>query len=881
MKKRLLLNTALLLILTIACNAAPVSLETAKKVALNYFSYHSTRAASSSKVSIIKDGNEALIYLFTFEPAGFVMVAADDAIIPVLGYSTDNTFDVEHLPANAAWWFNSYKSQIKSIVNSRIDNSATKLEWEQIQKKQMVQSRGSVAPLLSTTWDQGQYYNTSCPADVAAVNSDGHVYTGCVATAMAQIMRYYSYPTTGSGSHSYTHPTYGSLSADYSATTYNWAGMPYDVSTSNDEVAKLMFHCGVAVDMNYGVAGSGAHSSDVPNALKTYFSYSPTAELKHMSDFSAAGWSGLLKAELDASRVIYYSGDDGEAGHAFVCDGYDATNKFHFNWGWSGAYNGYFAIGSLNPGGSSFNQGNDAIVRIRPTSNAPIANFTASTVFPEVGGAISFTDKSTNNPTSWLWTFEGGSPSTSTDQNPQNITYATAGSYVVTLTVSNASGSDIKTMPKFILVGGSTDAWIRQNTGFSAASRGIDQIKIVSPNVVWAKAYDGTTPANYIREFTRTTDGGITWTPGTISFTGSENFGVSNIFPLSDLVCYACMFPISGTGGKIVKTIDGGLTWIEQSSATFTDSWANFVHFFNENDGVAMGDPVAGEFFIITTADGGATWIQVAVDKIPNCTTNEAGVSNMYTAVDNTIWFSSSNGRVYKSIDKGANWTVATTGLTKVLSLSFKDATTGFASLGASPYTLKKTVDGGSTWSTVIPTGFYTKAPQLAFLKGTDAIWIDASVGPGHGSSFSINDCASFNNIDTGKVQYTELAFLDKETGWAGSFNASATEGGIYKWNYNWLITTDVAPIVATEEKMRIYPNPSNGQLFVDLVNSNKKPSSIVVYSMVGSKVREIKPSEEVGPFSINLTGLKTGIYILSIMQDGKVISTQRVSIME
>lgn len=848
---------------------------------MNYFSYHSSRAASSSKVSVIKDGNEALIYLFTFEPTGFVMVAADDAVIPVLGYSADNTFDVDHLPTNAAWWLNSYKTQIKSIVSLRIDNSATKREWAQIQNNQVVQSRGSVAPLLSTTWDQGKYYNASCPADVAAVNSDGHVYTGCVATAMAQILKYYSYPTTGSGSHSYTHAKYGKLTADYGATTYDWAAMSSNVVLPNNEVAKLMLHCGIAVEMNYGVDGSGAQSGDVPGALTTYFGYSSTAELRHMSDFTASGWSELLKAELDASRVIYYSGDDGKEGHAFVCDGYDATNKFHFNWGWSGFYNGYFAIGSLNPGGSSFNQGNDAIVRIKPTSNAPIADFAVNNLIPDVGSSVNFTDKSTNNPTTWAWTFEGGSPSTSSEQNPQNITFANAGYFTVTLTVTNAFGSDIKTKSGYIQVGGASSAWVKQNTGFTTASRGIDEIKIVSSQVVWAKAYNEANPSETIKEFTRTTNGGATWTPGVISFTGSQNYGVSNISPLSDLVCYACMNPGSASGGLIVKTIDGGLTWTPQNSATFNGSWANFVHFFNENDGVAMGDPASTDFVIYTTADGGNQWNLVSSANLPDALVQETGVTGYFYAVGSTVWFSTTKGRVYKSTDKGLSWTVATTGLSGLSRLSFKDENTGFAVLTASPYTVKKTSNGGASWATVAPTGSYTKYPRLEFLKGTTSTWIDASANPDKGSVFSIDDCSSFRNIDAGKVKYTELAFYDKETGWAGGISASATEGGIYKWNYNWLAITDIAPIGATEEQVRIYPNPSNGQLFVDLLSSNKKPSSIVVYSMVGAKVREIKPSEEIGPFSINLTGLKTGIYILSIMQDGKVISTQRVSIIE
>jgi len=850
-------------------------------VALNYFTHQSSRAAfPSSNVDVFKDGETPLFYVFSFEPVGFVIVAADDAVTPVLGYSTESKFDFNSIPDNAKRWLLGYESQIKSIVNSRLDNSITKKEWTGIQTNRFSPNRGSVSPLTATNWSQGKYYNTACPSDDKAVNSDGHVYTGCVATAMAQIMKFHGYPVTGIGSHSYTHPTYGIQTANFGAATYNWVAMPLSVFSSSTEVAKLMYHCGVSVDMNYGVDGSGAQSSRVPTALVNYFGYSPTAEIKEMSDFTASGWIGLLKSELDGSRPMYYAGDDGESGHAFVCDGYDAANQFHFNWGWGGSANGYFAIGSLNPSlENTYNQGNEVVVRIKPMSDAPIADFTANTIYPEIGGSINFTDKSIQTPTSWMWTFEGGTPASSTEQNPQNVTYATAGAYLVSLKVSNASGNDIKTMSKYILVGGSSNAWIRQNTGFTTPSRGIDQIKIVSPLIVWARAYNYGSPDQYIREFTRTTDGGISWITGTISFTGSESYGVSNIFPLSDLVCYACMFPLEGTGGKIVKTIDGGIIWTEQSTATFPGSWADFVHFFNENDGVAMGDPVTTDFVIYTTSDGGVNWLPLVSANIPNCQSGEAGVTNMYTAVGNTIWFSSSKGRVFKSTDKGLNWTVASTGLAKLVSLSFKDANTGFAVLTTTPYTVKKTIDGGATWTTLTPAGFDEKYPHFKFLTGTAATWV--SLGPGSGSSFSLNDCATFTNIDTGSVRYTEVEFLDKETGWAGSVNFSSTDGGIYKWNYNWLITTDVEPIVAaTTEKMHIYPNPSNGQVFVDLVNA-ERPSSIAIYNMVGAKVRVIIPAEETGPYSVNMNGLRSGIYLVSAVKDGKVLSTQRVSIIE
>ena len=855
--------------------ANPVSQEYAQSIAVNFYRHNAPASISNYTVNnVILNQYEGITtwYVVTFQSGGFVMVAADDAVIPIIGYSYESSYANTDLPENISKWYNNYDKEIKYIIDSKLDNKETLKKWNAIANNEFTKSGNAVGQLCNTTWNQDCYYNASCPS--ASGGPCNHVYTGCVATALAQVMKKWNYPASGTGTHTYTDPTYGSQTANFGSTTYGWGSMPNNVSSANAAVATLMYHCGVGVNMTYGTSGSGAYTWDVPTALISYFNYQPTAEIVFKADFTAANWIALLKIELDASRPVLYSGDDGSEGHAFVCDGYDNSNNFHFNWGWSSMSDGYYAIGSLNPGGYTPNLDNAAVIRIRPLSSAPIANFGANTTTPAVGGTVTFTDYSTNSPTTWLWSFPGGNPATSTLQTPPAITYSTAGLYQVALTVSNGTDTDTKTRAGYINVGGTPSAWIKQNTGFTSVSRGIDQICIINPYIVWAKAYDGSGSNTNICEFTKTINGGSSWTPGTISFTGSTNYGVSNIFPLSDTVCYACMFPYptTGTGGKIVKTTNGGTTWTIQATATFTGSWADFVHFFNGNDGVAVGDPSGTDFVIYTTTNGGTNWTQTSAANIPNCSSGEAGITNLYDAVGNTIWFGTTMGRIYKSVDKGLNWTVATTGLgtAAVVMPVFKDALNGIVT-GTNNSTgayigMKKTTDGGTTWSTVTPTGFYVKNPHIDFIPGTASTWVDVAGGPGKGSSYSLNDCSSFLNIDTGSTQYESVTFYDINTGWAGGFNTSSTDGGIWKWaNPISVGITNVNPVA--ENNIQIFPNPNAGSFTIQMNAEEMETINIRVTNIMGELVYEEKGLNVNGQFTkqINLDHINNGIYFVNM----------------
>lgn len=228
-----------------------------------------------------------------------------------------------------------------------------------------------VAPLITAMWDQGCYYNAACPADTGGIC--GHVPSGCVATAMGMIMHYWGYPAQGTGTHSYTPDGYPTQTVNFGATTYDWTNMPDQLTVTSsqaeiDAVSTLLWHCGVAVDMVYGATSSSALDGGIPLAFSSYFGYCNGAYFLSKGD--NAEWLAQVKASLDRNRPLLYFGTDetGLGGHAFVCDGYDASDNLHFNWGWGGNGNGYFAVDAMNMNEFQFNNDIHALFGIVPQS---------------------------------------------------------------------------------------------------------------------------------------------------------------------------------------------------------------------------------------------------------------------------------------------------------------------------------------------------------------------------------------------------------------------------------------------------------------------------------------------------------------------------------
>ena len=308
-------------------------------------------------------------YVFSLQPKGFVIVAADERVEPILGYSYDNNFMAEGMPDNVRDWMDYYGKQIKAAVDNDWQPSAEITEkWTLLKLGQTIPTRSttSVSPLIQTTWNQNRYYNQLCPADASGPN--GHAYAGCAATAMAQIIRYWEWPDQGFNSYSYDHSLYGTLSVDFGSATYNYDNMPNSLNSSSattqiNEVAKLIYHCGVSIGMGYGTSSSSASPYFIPAALYDYFAYADNGIYVAKSDYSDNDWANMIRQELDNARPAYYVGWGNSGGHGFICDGYDNSGAFHFNWGWSGNYDGYYTLDNLTSYGS-YTDNQQAIIGI-------------------------------------------------------------------------------------------------------------------------------------------------------------------------------------------------------------------------------------------------------------------------------------------------------------------------------------------------------------------------------------------------------------------------------------------------------------------------------------------------------------------------------------
>ncbi len=368
----------LLLATAFAASANPVDLKTARQVGAKYLRANTTAKVANDKelqlaTTYRTESGVAAFYVFN-GPSCFVIVSADDCATPILGQSATHQFNVnDHAPALEEY-LQGFVKQIEIGINSGMPALDTVAhQWEIVQANGLVRddraTASAVAPLLTSKWGQGSngyWYNKFCPTDSQGPN--GHAITGCVATSMSQIMRYWRYPTSGTSSHSYTPNNYPSQPqyVNFANATYDYDNMPDELyttstTTQNNAIATLMWHCGVSVDMNYGPTSSGSHNNRADDAYETYFKYSSDLHYELKANYSDSDWLSMLKKDLNKGRPVQY----GSTTHSFICDGYNSNNELHFNWGWYGDSNDYYALGALNPGGD-YNGDNDAIFEIHP-----------------------------------------------------------------------------------------------------------------------------------------------------------------------------------------------------------------------------------------------------------------------------------------------------------------------------------------------------------------------------------------------------------------------------------------------------------------------------------------------------------------------------------
>ena len=373
----------------------------ARAVGLRFLNANTGQTRSIGELQMVKayrtTQNDTAFYIFN-TANGFVIVSADRCATPILGYSNEGPFNTNNVPVQMQGYLQGFVEQIAyGIGHPTMVDATTTQQWQEVRSSGYLnhtRSNDHVNPLITAMWDQGCYYNAKCPEDPNGY-CGGHVPTGCVATAMGMIMHYWGYPKQGNGSNSYQ-SVYGypDQSVNFGETVYDWANMPDTLNENStqseiDAVSRLLWHCGVSVYMIYEPNAASAYDKYVINALTHFFNYSDELTLQDKTyDYI---WTQQIKDNLDLGRPVYYSGNDanGGGGHAFVCDGYDENDLLHFNWGWGGSGNGYFASGSLNVGGYEYNYGNAAIFNIVPKCDGNSTFTVAVDVNQPVMGNIS------------------------------------------------------------------------------------------------------------------------------------------------------------------------------------------------------------------------------------------------------------------------------------------------------------------------------------------------------------------------------------------------------------------------------------------------------------------------------------------------------------
>ena len=373
--------------------AGPVDQQKAQKVGTRFLS---TTALSQKNadikldlVTMAVDRDATDYYVFNVSNGeGFVVIAGDDRVRPILAYSTTGKYNPNDVADGFQYTLNGFRNEIQYVREHNLTATPDIVaEWKSVSETGSLnrggQTRAVVEPLCHSIWNQNYPWNSQCPPCVDTLGNGGHVFAGCAATAMGQVMKFWDWPAVGNGSHSYNADGIGPLTANFGETEYHFELIPLALdSTSSEEeiyyVAQLLYHLGIALDMQYSAVGSGANALSVYTAFQSYFRYTRDFPQINAGDlipgygYTNEEWAQMLKdGGLDEHLPVFYTGSDdgGAGGHAFVCDGYDENDYFHFNWGWSGRDDAWCPIGALHTTRYDFNQTNMFVGHIVPENN--------------------------------------------------------------------------------------------------------------------------------------------------------------------------------------------------------------------------------------------------------------------------------------------------------------------------------------------------------------------------------------------------------------------------------------------------------------------------------------------------------------------------------
>ncbi len=836
-------NTAKLVgfsFLTSRTNALPINVDSNLKLVY--------KESSTSIDPLDSIQTRTFFYVFNAGSNCFVIVSGDDNVTPILGYSGRGSFDPLNLPKNVSKWLEGYKNEIRLVIDNDIHASnLISEEWKSYMDGTAINpadfSISTVNPLMQTQWNQSPYYNDFCP---------GGSVTGCVATAMAQIMKYWNYPATGSGFHSYNHPTYGTLSANFSSSSYQWGSMPNSVNSSNSAVATLMYDVGVSVDMNYSPQVSGAYvisaQSPVINcseyALKTYFGYKSTLQGVERSNYNQTQWLSLLKTELDASRPVLYAGFGTGGGHCFVADGYDINDFIHFNWGWGGAYDGFFQINALDPSGTGtgggsggYNSGHQAVIGIEPpvvsqTYNMALYNYVMpSSTTINYGQAFTVSTNIVNNGTA---TFNGDYTMAVFDASYNLIDYVeTLNGY--TLQAGYAYINDLvfsttglfSMLPGTYYVGvfyrptGGNWFQIADNAGYS----NLVQMIVTNPNDIELNSAMTVTPGTTLTQGQAVSVNLNIVNDGLSTFIGQYGVGLYNL---------------DGTLAQTVATLDENVGL----PPTYTYI-APYLTFSSTSVTVSPG-----------------TYL-LAILHNPNSTGWQlTGSSYFQNPITVTVVAPNIQPDIYEvnnSISQSYNIPVSFVGNSATVS---------------TPGSNCHITSDNDYYKVVLPTGYnYAITPR-----------IHDSYNSGNGNIYTLDGLFSYS---TDGSTWSD-AYDDILTGNI-SVNGSSTvyfhvapyfagETGTYLLD---MVINRVAVIGIEENEMnafiKVYPNPAKDFVTIDLNEFEGKVNLIDLYDIRGQKVLSANLGNTENNFRLPLSSLSEAVYFLQLHTTGGILSKKLI----
>lgn len=857
MKQKLLLF-GLLTFFGMTTFAKQVDENTAKQVGQHFLATrtNSQTLKNSSSFQLVYKSNSKIsnplasiqpttyFYVFNVSTSGFIIVAGDDNVTPILGYSDQGVFDSNNIPQNVAKWFEGYKSEIRSIIEQNIQpTNEIKDEWQSLKNgntnNSSAKAMASVNPLMQTQWNQSPYYNSLCP---------GGSVTGCVATAMAQIMKYWNYPATGSGFHSYNHQTYGTLSANFGSTTYQWGSMPNSVNSTNNAVATLMYQVGVSVDMNYSPQVSGAYvisaQSPVTNcseyALKTYFGYKNTLQGVQRANYNPTQWLNLLKTELNANRPILYAGFGNGGGHCFVADGYDNNDYIHFNWGWGGAFDGYFQINALNPSGTGtgggsggYNSGHQAVIGIEPpagsqTYNMALYNYvtpSANTIY--YGQSFNITTNIANYGTN---TYNGDYTAAIFDNSYNFIDY-------------------VQTLTGYTLQGGYayTNNLVFSTTGLFSMLPG----------------------TYYVGIFYRPTGGNWMQVANSGSY---SNLVQMNVINPNDIELNSSMVLTPGTTLTQGQSASVNLNIVNDGANTFIGQYgvglynldgtlAQTIGTINENNGLPSGYTYNSPYLTFSTTSvtvNPGTYLLAVQHKPNNSSWQLTGSSYYLNPIKVTVVAPSLQPDIYEvnnSIAQSYN-----------LPITFSGNNATKNTTGSNCHN----TSDNDYYKIILPSGYnYTVTPR-----------IHDSYNSGNGNTYTLDGLFSYSTDgSTWSNAFDDVMVGNITLNGGGTiyFRVApyfAGETGTYLLSMS-LIRTSTVGIddIQIADYVKIFPNPAKDFVMVDFNEFNGTLNQINLFNVQGQNVFTLNKVYQSKTFNIPLINLSDGIYFLQIQTDKGTLS--------